>query len=352
MKPSKDEQSPIAGSLVLPVRLVAAWLFLAAVWRRLVLAPEKHDMESAAWLGHKINTFFPHSTWPFRDLLDWFLRKPEALNGFLWAFTASEWIVGLLLLLGLATRFAGLALFGMSLGLMHTSGWLGPTCLSEWQTASLLVAAGLVVAFGGGGVFSLDHVIARRCPNLGERSWWRLVAGPVPKNRPERRDLVALSVALLALAYVMGMNQVHHGGLWGPLHNYSKVPDIQVSAPQIDGNGKAVGFTVFRDKGPEAWGTHVLEIRIEDERGRRIHRFGPQSLSALSPERIENVYPNEVATAEFGLVLPLGAKARLNLPLPEGVRLEPETDYRVVLVEAGGKRFFGNDDDSVKATAK
>lgn len=326
------------GTLALPLRLVSSWLFLAACWRRLVLAPEKHDMASSGWLGHKMNTFFPHSNWPFHDVLDVLLQHPVALDVFLWGFTLSELVLGLLLLFGVASRFAGLFQVGMAIGLMHTSGWLGPTCLSEWQTAALLVSAGAVLALGGAGTLSVDAWMARCCPALTSRRWWFWLVGLGQQAHSAAFRRVTVAVAVVGVVYVVAMNQVHHGGVWGALHNHSKKPDIQVSNVILE-DEDTFTFTAFRDKGPEAWGTHVIAVTIETSAGRELHTFDAEDLRTLDPGAIENTYVNETVPGEFSLVMPLGSKARLTFDLPAGKRLDADQSHRVTLTEIGGRRF-------------
>jgi hypothetical protein len=65
--------------------------------------------------------------------------------------TLSELALGVMLLLGCLSWLTGLFLVSVSVGLMHTAGWLGPTCLDEWQIASLLVVIGMVLTFFGSG---------------------------------------------------------------------------------------------------------------------------------------------------------------------------------------------------------
>lgn len=326
------------GTLALPLRLVSSWLFLAACWRRLVLAPEKHHMGDPGWLGHKMNTFFPHSNFPFHDVLDVLLQYPVALDVFLWGFTLSELVLGLLLLFGVASRFAGIFQIGMAIGLMHTSGWLGPTCLSEWQTASLLISAGAVLALGGAGTLSVDAWAAKRWPNLTGKSWWFWLVGLGQQSGSQAFRKVTVAAAIAGLVYVMAMNQVHHGGVWGSLHNYSKVPDIQVTDVSAD-DQDTFSFTAFRDKGPEAWGTHVIAVTLETSDGREVHTFDADDLTAMSPAAIENTYVNETVPGKYSLVMPLGSKARLTFDVPAGKRLDPAEDYRVIMTEIGGRRF-------------
>lgn len=333
-----DASRRFAGALLLPLRLVASWLLLSAVHRRFVLAPGKHTFQSENWLGHKINTFFPHANTPFYEGLDFFLRRPVWLDVFGYVFTFTELIIGLLLLLGLFSRLTGAMLVGLSVGLMHTAGWLGPTCLDEWQIASLLVTTGAMLAAYGTGGFSADAWLRARYPSLPDRPLGRWLAYPAyDLTSPFFRRLTVGLTAVLVV-YVMGMNQVHHGGLWGSLHNYSKKPDIQLSDLTVH-DDRHFSVTAFRDKGPEAYGTFVIQARLQTAEDSVVHRFDADDLSKMSPDAIENVYVNKIAPDEHSLELPLGAKGTVHFRLPPGTQLEPDARYTVSMTEAGGRTY-------------
>ncbi|HJK99564.1 MAG TPA: TQO small subunit DoxA domain-containing protein, partial [Polyangiaceae bacterium LLY-WYZ-14_1] len=221
--------------------------------------------------------------------------------------------------------------------LMHTSGWLGPTCLSEWHTASLLIPSGGLLAVLGAGELSLDHALGRRMPGLARR-WparWSMGGAPSRRRAPPRRLILGVSVALLA--YMMGTNQVFHGGVWGPLHNHSTVPGIEVGAPVLDSSGE-LRVSLYRDRGPETWGAHVVEIRLVTPAGEVLHRYPAAALRSLDRERIVNVYVNEVQPGPHALEVPLGARATVALPLPARLRTS-DVAWRVEVAEVGGLVF-------------
>ena len=103
------------------------------------------------------------------------------------AFTIIECLVGLMLMLGLLTRLAAVGVFSLALGILLGSGWLGTTCLDEWQIGILGMCAGLLLFLTGGGSCSLDGRLAQlpclrgwrpvRC-RWGTGSWRRFLSGP------------------------------------------------------------------------------------------------------------------------------------------------------------------------------
>lgn len=332
------QSNAYVGAIMLPFRLITSWLFLSAVWRRLVLAPGKHEFLSEQWLGHKINTFFPHSNGPFHWLLDYLLQNPVHLDIFTYVFTFSELILGLLLAAGIFSRFTGLFLAGIAFGLMHTAGWLGPTCLDEWQIASLLITGGFMMAITGSGRYSADHWFSNRYPQLKSKRWWKLAAVPNHDVSSSKFSGSVIVIAVTLLLYVMGTNQLHHGGVWGKLHNYSKVPGMIVSDVKAI-NNNTLKFNLYRDKGPEAYGSFVIKIQVYDDNQNLLFSYDQDALKNFNKTHIDNLYVNKVKPGKHSLVVPLGAKADLTLKMPEKVKLEPGWGYHVIVTEIGGKTF-------------
>ena len=71
------------------------------------------------------------------------------LYDFLIMFAVLEAIFGLLMMLGLLTRFSGLVLAGLAWGIGLADGWLGSTCVDEWQIAAMEGAAAFMFIFTG-----------------------------------------------------------------------------------------------------------------------------------------------------------------------------------------------------------
>ena len=334
----QEQTRSYTGAIFLPLRLVAGWLFLSAVHRRLILAPAKHEFLSEQWLGHKINTFFPHSNGIFHTALEYMVQNPVALDIFTYVFTFSELILGILLILGFVSRFTGVFLAGLSIGLMHTAGWLGPTCLDEWQIASLLTTIGAVMAFYGGGIFSVDNWLMKKYPPLKENKWWRLVAFPDFNTQSPRFRHIAIGLSVALTFYVVIMNQVHHGGVWGNLHNYSKKPGIILSNLNV-ADKNTFSFTAYRDKGPEAYGTFIFKVTLKDASGDVIHNYDRKYLKNMPEEDITNKHVNKISTDTHSLQIALGARGKLTFDLPDGKTLKPDKNYSVTLTEIGGRSF-------------
>lgn len=63
--------------------------------------------------------------------------------------------MGLALIFGLLTRLAALGVLLLSGGILMGSGWLGPTCLDEWQIGAMGIAVGATLMLTGAGRASL-----------------------------------------------------------------------------------------------------------------------------------------------------------------------------------------------------
>ncbi|MGC8847398.1 MAG: TQO small subunit DoxD [Conexivisphaera sp.] len=151
--------------MALPIlRITLGWMFFSAFLRRVVNMPAKMNRLSSAYVGGKLITFIPHA-WLISGVLEYTLEHPAMLYEFLVLWTALEAIFGLFMLLGFLSRFSGLALALLIWGIGLGAGWLGPTCLDEWQIAAVEGAAALMFMFTGSRWLSVDQLIARKYPN-------------------------------------------------------------------------------------------------------------------------------------------------------------------------------------------
>lgn len=251
------------------------------------------------------------------------------------AFTIIECLVGLMLMLGLLTRLAAVGVFSLALGILLGSGWLGTTCLDEWQIGILGMCAGLLLFLTGGGSCSLDGRLAQLpcCARRASLFAW-VASGPLPLGY---RKLAKVSIwsAVFMMFVTLGTNQFFHGGVWGPLHNKSVKPLLEVSGASLSGDG--LRFNVYRTEGVDTYGSFLVRVRLTDGQGNTLWKMEADELSALPPSAIENSFIARIKPGAFGLVLPLGAKAGVTLPvtLPV-VSVGPVS---VVLTDVSGKEW-------------
>jgi len=69
------------------------------------------------------------------------------------------------MILGLFTRLSGFVLAMFSWGMGLAAGWLGSTCVDEWQIASVEGAAALMFMLTGSRWLSIDQILYSKYPD-------------------------------------------------------------------------------------------------------------------------------------------------------------------------------------------
>ncbi len=325
-----------AGLMFTPVRLVAGFMFLSAFIRRVIQVPAKMDPTSAQYLGHKFSGFLPHAI-VIKPLIARLIQNPELLHPFLWFFTIMEGVVGLFLIVGFVTRLTALGSALLSAGILLGSGWLGSTCLDEWQIGALLVAAGLAVAVSGSGPFSVDNWLLNRSERLAQSSLFRwLFSGSLPVMSTRKLAVIVLTVTVLAGGTTLYTYQALHNGLWGKLHNDSKAPHLTISQVVVNSNG-SLHLDIYRDGGPDTYGSFIEEVRLTGQDGQVLADFDASYLSHLGAHDIENhmIY-EKVKAGPYGLIVPLAASATIHLTPAQSLSLPAGATVKVTIYDVSG----------------
>lgn len=333
---SESLHSPweLAATMMTPVRWVLGWMFFSAFWRRAVLAPVKMDPNSPNYVGHKMNAFLPHA-FLIKPMLTYLFVHPSAFHGFMLIFTLIEGLCGLVLILGFFTRLSSLGITLLSWGILFGSGWMGSTCLDEWQIGTMGVAGGLILMITGSGLWSLDHLWQRKYPQIGEKTWLKLLGSGDFSSSAVKR--VTLTFSIVAFALTLFTNQLFFSGVWGfvgKLHNFSKQPNIALSRTTLGTNG-TLKLQVYRNGGPDTYGSFVVAIAVKNSSGKVVERYTPKQLAQIKPNQIKNGYPNKVKAGKFALIVPLGAKAQLSLAAPKHTTLQ-SGNYTVTVADVSG----------------
>jgi thiosulfate dehydrogenase [quinone] large subunit len=313
-------QTPFATAalVALPVRLVLGWTYFSAFWRRVVLS-NKLNPDLPGYVGEKFNHFLPHS-----------IGIGPIMEHLMIAFTIVEGIAGACMILGLFTRPVAVIVSALAFGILISAGWLGTTCLDEWQIGILGVAGGLLLFLSGGGHYSLDGFLAaRNYAFTRTRMFSWLTSGDVTLDR---RAVFAGSIAVLSLT--LFTNQYFHGGLYGPLHNKSIAPTIEISDARIDTD--VLRFTIYRTDGVDVYGSFLIGVTVTDDTtGKKVVDLNADQLSRLPQHAIANRYIAKVKPGAHSLIVPLGAKADLTMNTDSA---RPNTDhrYRLTLTDISG----------------
>lgn len=318
----------LAGIFTLSLRLIVGWTYFSAFWRRLVLE-NKLIPDATGYIGEKFNHFLPNSI-GIKPIIEYLVSTPDLLWWAMVIFTLVEGIVGLLYMLGFFTRLMSIGVFSLAFGILLGSGWLGTTCLDEWQIGILGVSAGFTIFLSGGGKYSLDYLLL---PKLSKNKWlvW-LTSGELPLSI-KQFSKVAISGAVLLFILTLYTNQVFHNGIWGPLHNKSVKPELKISNAKIQED--ILTFKVYRIEGADVYGSFLIGITLKDENGKTILQKNGEELARFPLTRIKNDYVAKVAPGKHSLIIPLGSKATLTIRSDVFMDL-PKSDYELILKDISG----------------
>jgi len=326
---SDSPSSHLAGLYLLPFRLVIGWTYFSAFWRRLILE-NKLIPEEAGYIGEKFNHFLPNAL-GIKPLIEYLVTHPDTLQTSMMVFTILEAVVGLFIILGLLTRLMSIGIFGLALGILLGSGWIGTTCLDEWQIGVLGIAGGFVLFLTGSGPFSLDHYFIKNHKNFIHKKWFPwLASGILPLSKPKTLVFVG---SVFVFGLTLYTNQYFHGGIWGKLHNKSVKPKIEIS--NISLMNSDLKFEVYRTEGADVYGSFLIGIHILDQNGNILKELNHKELSEFPKENISNHYVAKVKPGKHSLVIPLGSKADLTVSLND-ILTEKEKIYSVKLIDISG----------------
>jgi len=194
------------------------------------------------------------------------------------------------------------------------------------------VAAGFTLMLTGGGRFTIDNQLLTTHRKITSQKWFPwLASGELPLEGT-RLQLVALIGAITALTLLT--NQQFHGGVWGKLHNLSVRPHVTIRNAVI--NNQTLSFTVFRDEGPDVYGSFLISITLKDAAGDVVLQQDTKDLSRLRAGQIKNDYVAKVEPGKHSLILPLGARATLIFPIEQNHLLSAKQPYLLELTDISG----------------
>ncbi|MDO4783185.1 MAG: TQO small subunit DoxD [Capnocytophaga felis] len=315
----QEQFSSWSGLFALSLRLVIGWTYFSAFWRRVVLE-DKLSPEVAGYVGEKFNHFLPNAL-GIKPLIEYLVSNPEKLEFAMISFTIVEAIVGLFIMLGLFTRLMSVGVFSLAMGILLGSGWLGTTCLDEWQIGVLGLAGGFTIFLTGGGFYSLDDFLMRKNYAFTSKKWFNYLGSGILTIK-QLKPLV-LVFSLLIFSITLFTNQYFHGGVFGKLHNKSVKPKVEISNVMLADD--ELTFEVFRVEGADVYGSFLIEIQVLDNGGQVIKNWDMKYLSKFPKDKINNHYVAKVKPGKHSLILPLGAKADLSVSLGELPKSEVKT---------------------------
>lgn len=322
-----------AGMFTTALRWIAGWTYFSAFWRRLILE-NKLNPDEAGYNGEKFNHFLPNAL-GIKPVIEYLVSNPDQLWWAMVAFTIVEGIVGLLFMLGLFTRLMSIGVFFLAFGILLGSGWLGTTCLDEWQIGVLGVASGFTVFLSGGGKYSLDEYFISKNKSFTSKKWFGFLGSGLLPVKETFLDKAVLIGSVCIIGLILFTNQYFHGGVYGKLHNLSVRPHITINNAKIE-NG-ILSLSVFRDEGADVYGSFLIGIKLFDENENVVFEQTQIQLSQLSSKQIQNDYVAKVKTGKHSLILLLGARATLSFQNDTFSHLKGK--YRLRLLDISGIKW-------------
>ncbi len=323
-----------AGLFTLIIRLVVGYTYFSAFWRRLILA-DKLNPDFHGYIGIKFNHFLPNAL-GIKGIIEYLVTHPEALWYNMVAFTIIEGLVGLGMLLGVFTRLMSIGTTLLALGILLGSGWLGTTCLDEWQIGILGIAAGLTIFFSGSSSYSIDQYCINKKLHITSKKWFPWLASGILPIQPNTQKQLVLWSSIAVMVITMGTNQYFHGGVWGQLHNKSISPKIEISNVVYKNN--SIAFDIFRTEGVDVYGSFLIGITIQNQQGNIIIKLNGEQLAEFPKAQIKNTYIAKVKPGAHSMEIPLGAKATIQL-INNSLKNLPKGAYSLVLTDISGKQW-------------
>lgn len=321
----------MAGLFTLSLRLVIGWTYFSAFWRRLILE-NKLDPETSGYIGEKFNHFLPNALL-IKPIIEHLVSNPDSLWWAMATFTIIEAIVGLCIMLGLFTRLMSIGVFSLAMGILLGSGWLGTTCLDEWQIGVLGIASGFTLFLSGSGKYSLDYLLLKKEFKITNFKYFNWLGSGVLKIKLNILHRIVLIGSISILFITLFTNQYFHGGVWGTLHNKSVKPKIEIKHTEITNN--TLSFQVFRVEGADVYGSFLIGINLSDSKGNSIIELDGKALSKFPKENIHNQYVTKVKNGKHSMIIPLGAKAKLFIKEEKLLTL-PKGEYHLTLTDISG----------------
>jgi thiosulfate dehydrogenase [quinone] large subunit len=310
---NNDNSLLTAGSITTALRWVVGWTYFSAFWRRLFLA-DKLNPEAAGYIGEKFNHFLPNAL-GIGPLIEYMVENPELLWWAMTIFTIVEGIVGLLMILGLFTRAMSVGVFGLAMGILLGSGWIGTTCLDEWQIGVLGIATGFILFLSGSGKYSIDYWLMKKNHSITKNQLFKWIgSGPLPFSG-SILSKVTLVGSIFMIFTTLFTNQYFHGGVWGELHNKSVSPELEITNASIKDN--QLQFDLYRTQGVDVYGSFLIGLELQNENGEKVLDLDGEELSTFPKANISNKYVAQVKPHKHSLLIPLGAKATMKMDLPK-----------------------------------
>jgi thiosulfate dehydrogenase (quinone) len=332
-----------AAIALLSVRFIQGFIYWGGGSRRFIYGPEKLNPDGHTWMANKFQTAMPGALLGTDHLIAFLLHHFWLLYPAVILFSGAELIVGAALMAGLLTRLAAVVSVGFSILLMLMFGWQGATCIDEWTMAACNLAMGATLALIGGGAYSLDNMLLKRNPALGDRAWFRWFAGslPLPLSDTAFRNL-GLAVLAAVLVFNIGTYSYYRGSVVTPFHSGPVSPTrhhFALSNGFLLPDG-SVKFHVYLDGGTPEAPAHIMKVELTSADGQPVETWNTETLTRLPADSIHNDFAyNTFKPGPYGIVAEMGAMATITLPPKRNVRPPAGGNTTLTLTDVNGRSF-------------
>jgi hypothetical protein len=222
-----------------------------------------------------------------------------------------------------------IGVFLLAMGILLAWGWLGTTCLDEWQIGILGVSSGFTLFLTGSGAYSLDNYLRNKYDVFNTNKLLSFSCSS--ELSTTHLKIKVLTVSIFIFGLTLFTNQYFHGGVFGKLHNKSVKPKVEIS--HIRPQKSQLTFQIFRVEGADVYGSFLIGIEILDENRELVLSINQNQVAQFPKDKIHNHYVAKVKPGKHSLIIPLGAKADITIDLEH---VQVRKNYLLKLTDISG----------------
>ncbi|EOZ9390982.1 TQO small subunit DoxD [Enterobacter cancerogenus] len=336
----------LTGLGLLAVRIIQGFIYWGGGSRRFIYAPDKLNPEAAHWMAYKFQTAMPGALLGLEHVISYMLQHFWLLYVSVIIFSAAELIVGLFLMLGLATRLSALISMCFSVVLMLMFGWQGATCIDEWTMAACNLAMGATLFLCGSQSYALDNLILKKSSRMTDNTLFRWCCGTLPLPvTPDRYKKMALALLVIVVGFDVGTYSYYRGSVITPYHSGPVSPTthhIKLTEGKLFADGK-VQVHAYLDAGTPEAPEYIMEAWLKDDRGLVLAHWDASMLSALPQGSFNNDYAyHGFKVSHYGIQAVVGSAATLTFPsdvITRGHGSLPDGAIMLELMDVSGRTF-------------
>ena len=117
------------------------------------------------------------------------------------------------------------------------------------------------------------------------------------------------------------------------MHNKSVKPKIEITNSTLKQD--VLSFQIFRVEGADVYGSFLIGIKIVDANENMILNLDQNALANFPKENIKNRYVAKIKSGKHSMIIPLGAKANLEIK-DEKLAALSNGKYKVILTDISG----------------